>query len=68
MKGWRMTGTLLDCLSIWQLLDEPTGDVVNAIAVNIHSNRLLLVSVYINSDSGNNSDLITSFMKAWAYQ
>lgn len=59
MKGWRMTVTLLDCLSIWQLLDEPLGDVDNAIAVNVHSNQLPHVSTYINSDSDNNSDLIT---------
>lgn len=57
MKGWRMTGTLLGRLSIWQLLDGPTGDVDNAIAVNVHSSQVLLTSMYIDSD--NNSDLIT---------
>lgn len=66
MKGWRMAGTALDCLSIWQLLDEPMGDVADTTAVNVHSNHLLHVSVFINSD--NISDLITSFMKGWVYQ
>lgn len=66
MKGWRMTSTLLDRLSIWQLLDEPMGDAVNAIAVNVHCNHLLHVSLCITSD--NISDLIISFMKAWDKQ
>lgn len=41
MKGWRMTGTLLDCLSIWQLSDEPTGEVFNATAVNVNGYKSL---------------------------
>lgn len=63
-----MTGTFRGRLSISQLSDEPIGDVVNAIAVNVHSNHLLHMPMNISSDSDNNSDLITSFMKALTYQ
>lgn len=59
MKGWRMTGTLVDCSSIWQLLDEPVGDVVDAIATDVHSDQFLLTSIYIKSDSNNNFDSIS---------
>lgn len=45
MKGV-MAGTVLNCLSIWQLLDEPKGYVVDTTIVNVHSNYLLDVSVY----------------------
>lgn len=59
MKGWRMTGTLVDCRSIWQLLDEPAGDVADAIAMDVQSDQFLLTSIYIKSDRNNNSDSIS---------
>lgn len=64
-----MTGTLVGCSSIWQLLDEPAGDVVDAIAMDVHSDQFLLTSIYIKSDSNNNSDSISFFlMKVAAHQ
>lgn len=40
--------------------------MVDAIAMDVHSHQFLLTSIYINSDSNNNSDSISFLNESWS--